>query len=179
MIKTYIKVKVVDLSEDIISHSLALNVYQNRRTKDGQYVMLTFMENNIPIDIFKLGYPLLTASDAKTELATSAWPTLNETATLKANEITPEHKNGSITTSGTPITITPTSGLIIKKALISNPDSGPNKNDMGDELQVSSDGGVVYVTLARGDAYLFPGDITDLKIDSNQDGTNYEIILWT
>ena len=93
-------------------------------------------------------------------------------------KVIPEHKNGNVATAGTPATIVATNNEHIGKALVSNPDAGPNKNNINDVLLVSMDNGANFMALSRGDAFMFPGIFANIKIDSNTDGVKYEIILW-
>jgi len=90
----------------------------------------------------------------------------------------PEHFNGSVTTAGVPVTITPTNTRDIQSATVLNPRRGPNANSINDVLLVSFDGGTTYVSLGRGDSIKINANITSgVKIDANNNGTNYEVIV--
>tara|TARA_R100000951_G_scaffold19275_1_gene16086 strand:- start:3557 stop:3877 length:321 start_codon:yes stop_codon:yes gene_type:complete len=91
----------------------------------------------------------------------------------------PEHFNGVVTTAGSPVTITPTSGENVQLVLVKNPNKGPNKNNPNDVLLVSIDGGTTYVSLSRGEYAYFPGIFTSVKIDSTANGAKYESIVWS
>lgn len=88
----------------------------------------------------------------------------------------PSHYNGSVSTAGTPVTITPSSP--IQLCIICNPDKGTRKNDKDDVLLISIDGTTNYFTVGRGRTLGLPGVFSTLKIDSNVNGTNYEVIVW-
>lgn len=90
----------------------------------------------------------------------------------------PEHFNGSVATAGVPVTITLTSGKDISNILIINPSKGPNENSNNDLLYLNIDGGSFYITLARGDSIAVPVNKASIKIDTNINGTNYELICW-
>jgi hypothetical protein len=92
---------------------------------------------------------------------------------------TPEHFNGNVASAGTSVPITPTSGKDIQLAYIKNPNRGDNKNEIADVLYINIDGGSEYTTLSRGEYVYLPGTFTTLKIDSNNNGTNYEVIVWS
>lgn len=88
----------------------------------------------------------------------------------------PEHINNSVTTAGTPEVITPVSGKITS-AEVYNPRKGVNANDKSDILYVSFDG-VSYTSVPRGESIAMTAIyLTDIKIDSNNDGANFEVIL--
>ena len=89
---------------------------------------------------------------------------------------TPEQINGSVTTAGVPVTITPSSGKITSIEVV-NPNKGPNANSSADLLYVSFDG-TTYATINRGGYKALEGVYLDsIKIDSNNNGVKYEIIL--
>jgi len=89
----------------------------------------------------------------------------------------PENINGSVTTAGSPVTITPSSGTITA-AEVFNPNRGTNTNDFNDVLLVSWDGGSTFRTVPRGGTIAIESIyINSFEIDSNNDGTNYEIVL--
>lgn len=91
----------------------------------------------------------------------------------------PEHFNGSVTTAGTPVSITPTNAKPIQLALVSNPKKGPNANATNDVLLVNIDGTTVEMALARGEKVYFPGIFNTLSVDSNNNSVNYEVIVWS
>jgi len=68
MKKVYFKVLISDLTEDILSKSLVKNPYKTNRSTDGKYLMLSFKENVIPLQLLKLGYSILSLDEAKIEL---------------------------------------------------------------------------------------------------------------
>lgn len=85
--------------------------------------------------------------------------------------------NGSVATAGVPVTITPASGRITS-FLVDNPDKGTNANDKNDLLLVSLDSGVTYKTVKRGTSLSASSVyLIDIRIDTNSNGTNYEIII--
>lgn len=90
---------------------------------------------------------------------------------------TSQQFNGSVTTAGSPVTITPATGRITA-FLVDNPDKGSNANDRNDLLLVSLDGGTTFKTVKRGTSFSGgPVFLEDLRIDSNEDNTNYEIVI--
>lgn len=90
----------------------------------------------------------------------------------------PEHFNGSVATAGSPVTITPTNGRDAQTATVLNPRRGPNANSNLDVLLVSVDGGTTYISLGRGDSIRINANITaGVKIDANNNGTNYEVVV--
>ena len=91
----------------------------------------------------------------------------------------PEHINGNVATAGSSQTITPSSGNKIQLAYIKNPNKGPNANGFQDVLLVSIDGSTNYTVISRGEYTFFPGVFDSIKIDTNNDGTKYEIIIWS
>lgn len=90
----------------------------------------------------------------------------------------PEHFNGSVTTAGSPVTITLTSTNEISNLIIVNPSKGPNSNGVNDLLYLNIDGGSTYITIARGESLALPVNKASIKVDANNNGTNYEIIAW-
>ena len=94
---------------------------------------------------------------------------------------TAEHFNGSVTTAGTPVTITPTSTNPILFFNISvpgvrDPDS---PNAIADAIKFSLDGGSNYDYLMSGESIFLPGNIASLTVDTNANGTTYRIIVWS
>ena len=88
---------------------------------------------------------------------------------------------GSIATAGVPSTLTPTSRNSIRLAFINvqskrDPD---NPNDINDAIKYSIDGGITYHTLLSGESIFIPGVFTNLKLDTNNNGTYYQVILWS
>lgn len=92
----------------------------------------------------------------------------------------PEHKNGTVTTAGSPVTVSRTDSANCVYIFVNNPSKGTRANDINDVLYVSIDGGTTYITLSRGESQYFPGYIINgnLKIDTSNNGTNYEVVLW-
>lgn len=100
-----------------------------------------------------------------------------EVTTVELVTGTQEHINGTVTTAGSPDTITPTANTI-RAFVVQNPIKGPNKNGSSDVLLISLDSGVTFFSLARGDVLTMSYvNIADIRMDSNNNGTNYEIIL--
>lgn len=92
---------------------------------------------------------------------------------------TPEHINGTVTTAGSPNTLTPSSGKNIQLAYIKNPNKGTNANNTVDVLYITIDGTSLFTTLSRGEYIYMPGIFANLKIDTNNNGTKYEVIVWS
>ena len=94
---------------------------------------------------------------------------------------TPENFSGSIATAGSPVTLTPTSTNPVQLAFVNVPSvrdpSAPNS--LSDAIRVSLDGGTTYVTLMSGESQYFPGSFASLKLDTNANGTTYQVILWS
>jgi len=95
----------------------------------------------------------------------------------------PEHANTVVATSGVPEVIQRLDNKEITLTYVKNPSKGTRINDKSDVIYISIDGSVPTsngTTLVRGEYIYIPGQIVDgnLKIDSNNSGTNVEIILW-
>lgn len=73
MAKIYSKILISELTDEIMEKSLVRNPYKARRTQDGLYVFLSFEESNIPLELFKLGYPILNSAQMRTEVQNSEW----------------------------------------------------------------------------------------------------------
>ena len=52
-------------------------------------------------------------------------------------------------------------------------------NNINDALYFSIDGGTTYVTLMAGENIFVPGVFTSIKLDTNTNGTYYQIIVWS
>ena len=94
----------------------------------------------------------------------------------------PEHINSNVAIAGSPDTLTPASGKKITLAYIKNPNKGVRQNDTQDVLYISIDGSVPTTggtTISRGEYTYLAGVFTELKIDTNNNGTIYEVILWS
>jgi uncharacterized protein YaiE (UPF0345 family) len=93
----------------------------------------------------------------------------------------PEHFNGNVASAGTPVTLTPTSAKPVQLAFIHcNSVRDPsNANAIGDAIKFSLDGGVSWTTLMSGESICVPGIYANLKLDTNENGTYYEVILWS
>ena len=93
----------------------------------------------------------------------------------------PEHFNGSVTTAGSSITITPNSGNTIKHFYVEVPGvrDPDNPNSIDDAIKISLDEGSTYITLMSGESLFLPGNVSNLKIDSNANGTYYRVIVWS
>jgi hypothetical protein len=91
----------------------------------------------------------------------------------------PESFVATVTTAGSPITITPTSGRPIACAAIHVPSAGPNvgTNVVEEYVLYSTDGGVVYHQLKVNEFVGLPGNFTDIRIDSSIDGMKATIEL--
>ena len=95
----------------------------------------------------------------------------------------PEHQNDTVVTAGTPIIVNRSDSKNITLAYVKNPSKGTRANGISDVVYVSIDGTAPTAngtTLARGEYVYLPGYIQDgdLKFDSNNDGTEVEVILW-
>ena len=98
-------------------------------------------------------------------------------------DTTPEHLNITVTTAGTPITITRSDNKDITLTYIKNPNRGNRRNNISDVIYISIDGtdpSSYGTTISRGEYVYIPGSINsgNLKIDSNNNNTNVEIITW-
>ena len=114
--------------------------------------------------------------------ALDTFPRNTESEPLHTVEVPPaagaiDHQNGEVATAGTPVTITPPSGNI-KSIIVQNPFKGPNENGANNVLLISIDGGTTYYSVAKGGQFnANPVDLASFDIDTNIDGTNYELIL--
>ena len=93
----------------------------------------------------------------------------------------PECFTGNVATAGVPVTLTPTNGRIIQLAFINvNSTRDPdNSNSINDAIKFSIDGGVSWLTLMTGESQYIPGIFTDLRLNTNSNGTHYQVILWS
>lgn len=98
-------------------------------------------------------------------------------------ESTVEQFSGNVATAGVPVTITPSNGRPIKSFFIDVPSvmdiQAPNA--IADGILYSMDGGTTYFSLSSGEWIYMPVEagITDLRIDTNNDGTTYQISTWS
>lgn len=97
------------------------------------------------------------------------------------DDSTPEQFNGNVATVGSVVTLVPTSAKPIQFAYIEvngrrDPD---NPNAINDAIKYSIDGGTNFNTLMAGESVSLSGIFTDLRLDTNEDGTNYQVILWS
>ena len=92
---------------------------------------------------------------------------------------TPEHFTKTVAVAGTPVSVTPTSGKPIQLLYIKNPSKGSNKNDPSDVVLVTVDGGANFTTINRGEYVYIPGIFTSASLDSNNNGTIIEVIVWS
>lgn len=78
----------------------------------------------------------------------------------------------TVTTAGSPVTITPTNLKTITCAYIHVPDAGPNvgTNTIGDYILYSTDGGSVFHQLKVNEWIGLPGNFSDIRIDASKDG---------
>ncbi len=85
----------------------------------------------------------------------------------------------TVTTAGTAITITPTTGRPVACAYIDVPDAGPNvgTNIINDYILWSTDGGTVYHQLKVDESIGLPGNFTELKIDASKNGMKATVEL--
>lgn len=91
-------------------------------------------------------------------------------------DIVPTHFESFIATAGTPDSLSLTNP--IQLAFVFNPNKGDNKNNSQDVLYITLDGSSNRTTVPRGSSRYFPGVFNTLEVDTNNDGTKYEIILW-
>jgi hypothetical protein len=91
-------------------------------------------------------------------------------------DIVPTHFESAVATAGSPDTLSLTNK--IQLAFIFNPHRGANQNDPSDVLYVTIDGGTKKTTIPRGSSRYFAGVFNTFKVDTNNNGTNYEVILW-
>lgn len=93
----------------------------------------------------------------------------------------PVHKNTTVPSAGTPISVKLPNDEKILLALIKNNIFGARANDFNDVVYYDTEGNdpvAVGSTVGIGEYIYLPGPFTELKIDSNNDGTIAEIILW-
>lgn len=100
---------------------------------------------------------------------------------INTDTFTPEHVNGNVTTAGTPQTLVPTSTDPIKTVYVEcNSTKHPtDSNGQNDAILFSIDGGTTYTSLLAGESVFLPGEFTDLRLDTNSDGTFFSVILWS
>jgi len=90
---------------------------------------------------------------------------------------TPESFITTITTAGSPVTVSPSSGDSIKVAYVNVPLIGPNStnNTINRYILYSTDSGTTYHTLRVNESINIPGVFQDLRIDSSHNGMKVEI----
>jgi hypothetical protein len=98
---------------------------------------------------------------------------------LDEKQSRPEHINGTVTTAGTPVSLTPSTGEPIELILVRNPSKGPNANSSNIVLLINIDGTSTYISLNRGETVYIPGLFSSAKIDSNTNGAKFEVIVWS
>lgn len=94
----------------------------------------------------------------------------------------PEHFNGDLGTAGAITTLTPSSGNPIIFALVVNPGKGGDANGFADVIHVSIDGtdpNTKRTTINKNGKGRYSGDFTELKMTSETNGTNYQVILYS
>lgn len=98
-----------------------------------------------------------------------------------SNESDPEHFTGSVTTAGVPVVITPTSGRPIRHMIIecNGVRHSTASNNINDVIKYSIDGTTTYGELAAGEARGLPGNSNNIQLDTNTDGTNYTVLVWS
>ena len=106
---------------------------------------------------------------------------INADGTISDETFAPEHFNGNVSTAGTPQTIVPGSTDPIKTIFVEcNSTKHPdNSNGINDAILFSIDGGITYVALLAGESIFLPGEFTDLRLDTNSNGTFFQVILWS
>ena len=93
----------------------------------------------------------------------------------------PEQINGNVAVAGVPNTVAPTSGKHIQTAFIAcNSVVDPwNPNAIGDAIRFSLDDGTTWTTLMAGESQHIPGIYNNVQVDTNINGTLYQVILWS
>ena len=83
----------------------------------------------------------------------------------------------TIATAGTPVTVTPSNGRVIRAFSLFPPKIGPNSgtNTFNRYILYSTDGGTTYKTLPVNEWVYEPGNITDIRIDASNDGMKCEV----
>jgi hypothetical protein len=96
--------------------------------------------------------------------------------TFAEPDIVPTHFEGSVATAGTPVSLTLPNP--IQLAFVFNPNKGASANNQLDVLYITIDGSTKKTTVPRGSSRYFPGVFSTFKVDTNNSGTKYEVILW-
>jgi hypothetical protein len=91
------------------------------------------------------------------------------------SDVVTEHIEGTVTTAGTPVTITATGGKKILQILVINQKKGTNANTFDDLLLVNTDGGSVFTTVQR--KFKASCYIDSFRIDANNNGVKYEVVI--
>ena len=99
------------------------------------------------------------------------------------SDSTIEQFTGSVTTAGSAVVITPSNSRPIKSFFIDVPSviDPVAPNSILDAIKYSTDGGTTYFTIMSGEWLYMPTEagITNLYIDSNANGTTYQIAVWS
>lgn len=91
----------------------------------------------------------------------------------------PEQFTITVATAGSAISVTPTNTKPIQLAYIKNASKGPNSNDPQDVVLITIDGSANVTTVNRGEYVYIPGIFTTLELDTNNNGTKAEVIVWS
>jgi hypothetical protein len=101
---------------------------------------------------------------------------------LDEKDSTPEHFLVTVTTAGSPVSITPATAKPIQLALIKNPSKGANANTNPNHvvyINIDGAGTPKFMSLNRGEYMFLPGLFTTLKIDASSNGVKAEVIVWS
>lgn len=85
--RSYFKIPILDLTNEIVRASTTADPYKAPRSIDGKFVYLEYDEDNIPVDIFKMGIAPKTKAEAKTDLDSADWDQESNTSTLIKNKV--------------------------------------------------------------------------------------------
>lgn len=96
-------------------------------------------------------------------------------------DLEPEQAVMTVTTAGTPVIFTPTSGRNIQVLFLHPPKIGPNAgtNGTNDYILYSTTAGVTYHTLKVNESISIPGSFSTVYIDSSSNGMKVELEVRT
>jgi hypothetical protein len=96
MQKQYFKIKISDLTDEVLDKSTSDNPYSAKRTLDGKYILLSYVQKSVPAYLLKLGYIPMNSDDARTELSSSEWYEEETTGSIINNGSLKDSNNSPI-----------------------------------------------------------------------------------
>jgi len=75
MATKYVKIKISDINQEILGVAVSKNIYnlKKKTVNECEYTLLEFEEVNVPVDLYILGYALMSKTEALEELDSGGW----------------------------------------------------------------------------------------------------------